>query len=1609
MNNPLLDTDFLKKLQHENHNREIWGKIIALDKKENPLSQIEGQVTGGSINIDGASAIRRSCSLTLCAKNMDLDINNYYWGLNTKFNLQIGLSNKIDKNYPDIIWFPMGIYVCTSFNVSVSVNNYTINLQGKDKMAQLNGELGGLIAQPVDFNNMEITEELYSPATINNILDYEAGKYYIYRKGEESIPKVIEKVNQNKTIYCYYIPSNISNYVQGASYIYVDEIGDRHFYSYTIVDGDKKEESYTPTVEQYSKLIDKYTEHNVYRVDIEKTDSYELSIGPYDPLLQYFSKETIVRLEEMSIKQIIYYLLTIFAEETSEKIIINDLEDWGKEYLQYYNEDEPLYMLKNTLDDNIEHVFIDINGIEVVSEEEFGTAGVRLDDSRIVYDSLAEAVETQPTKVTYNKEEYTIVKLQTGDVAGYRLTKQIYPSKEFLVNPGESIASVLDKIIKVFGDYEYFYDEYGNFIFQRKKTYLNTAWTPIKNDESERVDNIYAEPLALTSSYVYSLENSDIVIQFTNTPNLGNIKNNYSIWGKRDTAAGATVPVLYRYAIDDKPQVYRTLEFLENDCFEADGTPIQLQKSITYMTQEYQANYIEEEKTVESNVLVQVYAFVPNISSYWCKNDKGELIYKQKITTINQFTQLLEQYSAIYIISTSLDTNPEIIQCDWREIIYRMAKDYNRYYNKLQLMKEYYQISSRPEDAEQYINYYKFEDGRFSTFGSEEDYHNWTEDIYIKKKVLEDFYKRVEKANEKFNICKKGITNYEKYYTDMLGFWRQIYNPDIEIKEILKGSQFTNLYSPDDKYYKKLSNGKYERYMEAIQPKELSTLDIADNFWGVLNGNQVETMMLVQWNDLEYKNNYYNFENTILKQYYPIISTVWNDQLYNNWLNTLSQEYINEKKEAYILEGIKTDKIVFLENQYLSPVRSEVFLDEEWSTEGTPIKDLITNKTLYNNNVWSWQDGNGINHIIEYTWEEFVEDQRKLNETYQTYDFEQSNDGEYVKLLQEDDKFYCFTPIESIKFSGKNEEIVIVYYWVDEMGWVSATPTLAELVNFKDWGYIKVECSGKQIITTDSGSYYLSFGSNIVGENPNEFYKKVYEYNGNVFARLKNDKNKIIRYKLNPNYRYAYAKIFRDEDILTDLELITLDGYDGELTAEGIIDEKVIELDVLYYFYKDDKVIKTIKYLTRNDIIKDFENIQVFLSNPSDKVGKMTGIFKQKDLGLLYVPLSSSQRFEFKFPENLELKTITDIKTNYLNNEDKIISYDSSGNTIYKYAYGYSKTTMDYTIELKDEKDLDAFAETNGEAAFYSLLSFNEANEAFDNGENLYIYSSAMEPYYVLATGYKKDQDYYMLNESDFMMIKKEIENKNDYNKLKDKLYEKISLTTTKNYIKWTGNFMTSSMSYYKEVKKEIYVKLKYTNTNLDSKNSLYLIADEDLGFDEKTHWHYNVIENPAALNFWIDFMDTRSEMGKYSISAIGDRSKVVNDDKIKGIYFKSVPNIIMATQKELNQVKELYNVIGGYRICQINDDTYSCFVSSSLGKSAKDELDSLLYTHTTASESISLTILPIYQLQPNTRILIYDERTKINGEYILNRISIPLTYNGTSSISAVKAVERIY
>ena len=148
----LYDKEFLLKLDKVK-NKTLYARIITLNFEEYPVETIEGRITQGSINIDGSSAVRRSCSLTMIAQ--DFNYNDFYWGLNTKFKLEVGVQNTIDKKMPDVIWFNQGIYIITTFSTSHSTNNFTITLQGKDKMCLLNGEIGGSVTSTVDFGKIE--------------------------------------------------------------------------------------------------------------------------------------------------------------------------------------------------------------------------------------------------------------------------------------------------------------------------------------------------------------------------------------------------------------------------------------------------------------------------------------------------------------------------------------------------------------------------------------------------------------------------------------------------------------------------------------------------------------------------------------------------------------------------------------------------------------------------------------------------------------------------------------------------------------------------------------------------------------------------------------------------------------------------------------------------------------------------------------------------------------------------------------------------------------------------------------------------------------------------------------------------------------------------------------------------------------------------------------------------------------------------------------------------------------------------------------------------------------------------------------------------------------
>lgn len=156
-----------------------------------------------------------------------------------------------------------------------------------------------------------------------------------------------------------------------------------------------------------------------------------------------------------------------------------------------------------------------------------------------------------------NKENYKdffnsikqIKKFQTGEDVGYTLVDFIYPGS-LTATAGETITSVLDKIKNTLGNYEYFYDINGNFIFQQIRNYLNKSYSSYVLQENSSPTYDYNN---VNGKIAYSFNDGEIIQSYSNSINYQDIKNDFIIWGERKTADGQKYPIRYHLAIDNKP------------------------------------------------------------------------------------------------------------------------------------------------------------------------------------------------------------------------------------------------------------------------------------------------------------------------------------------------------------------------------------------------------------------------------------------------------------------------------------------------------------------------------------------------------------------------------------------------------------------------------------------------------------------------------------------------------------------------------------------------------------------------------------------------------------------------------------------------------------------------------------------------------------------------------------------------------------------------------------------------------------------------------------------------------------------------------------------------
>lgn len=237
--------------------------------------------------------------------------------------------------------------------------------------------------------------------------------------------------------------------------------------------------------------------------------------------------------EYIRINQIIPELVNHFGNEDLNNIIVNDIDDKIKQTIKWKS-DNPLYLWQYT-----------------------GAAGGSSAVNNVFYTTM------NTSHSSLDIHDWSIRKIIYNYDAGYTYVDFVFPG-ELTGNAGDSVCTILDKIKETLGNYEYYYDIFGNFIFQEIKNYVNvsewrTAFQNLKDNPRQSVYFPYAYNTRLNSS-VYDFNNNDLIVSYSNNPQFNMVKNDFVVWGERQDVSGITLPCRYHLAIDNRPVLLEDLQ-----------------------------------------------------------------------------------------------------------------------------------------------------------------------------------------------------------------------------------------------------------------------------------------------------------------------------------------------------------------------------------------------------------------------------------------------------------------------------------------------------------------------------------------------------------------------------------------------------------------------------------------------------------------------------------------------------------------------------------------------------------------------------------------------------------------------------------------------------------------------------------------------------------------------------------------------------------------------------------------------------------------------------------------------------------------------------------------
>ncbi len=1445
----LYDSTFLKELD-ESREKTTYVRIISLDWDENPLEEIEGQVTTGSVNVDGNSAVRRTCSLTLVTDN--ININEYYWGLNTKFKLEIGLRNTVSRKgyfdfYPEIIWFKMGTYIIGTFSATLNTSSYTISISGKDKMCLLNGEVGGTINATTDFGTYDYTDE-------NGVL-----------------------TNQ------------------------------------------------------------KYP-----------------------------------------IKQIIWDSVHAYANEPFYNIIINDLDEVGLELLEY-KYDVPLYVFYDPIKDqyvNYTHdgdTYIWENNNENPQNTTYTKTKIKdIKHFKELIESLV-GEHHDPSSIclnnpagSENEPVLNIVKIEYGQTAGYRICELVYAG-DLIANIGDAFTSVLDKIKKMLGAFEYFYDLDGRFVFQRQKSLVNTVWTPLHRTSD---GELYVESLALASNSMYQFSGSILISSFQNSPNLMNLRNDYTVWGVRTGVNGQEYPVHMRYAIDNKPtkyvsydgnHVWTTLTAEEIGLENAAKAITQKDYILDQMenftkTEEYYVG-INDDDWWEIEDWAKYYKILmgeypgnehpTHEMKYYCTNGKGTMqsyrdylvdnypdipisgSFNSPTDTIEIFTyqktngkkykyfkthgSCVHTYGEFLEVKTYVNEhgNEHYQDQEWmlthcpglhegtgrlfkiRELNYLLNGQASGIFlsygrkdasDKLVYYQCYAYSPEIPEDMrerrfEELTDVIEYVDPYEGKYIFEID---WRELIY---QMALDYRRYNHKDEFSLTIAKNnyplypdGKTGYEQYYTDMEGFWRQLYYPIYgvgeEREDLLKGGY--ELEPITYKYIDDLTNTKDIYILGMYKPVGQKVL-LLDRFESAkrYKGTAKERLL---WPYSIKTDTCILYDSDANVQYYLSDDDGFSFTEYNN---------INTDNYEEVLNYAKRGKLYTRDIDNVSMENLYTYIGNNTSGEIYPYMDQFNYV-----NATSSGAGHELQHFIKE-----IDSEDPQNPTYTLID-------KSTLLLSSSQKLNSYMISNNVDIARAQKE------------------------------YDDAKRAYELYVMSDSG-------------DPEE-----------VLQPLKQDatsKRNIY------NQAEQIYDMIQQQRIATEEDLSKIEAKIRKLEEETIPN---CQNGINYYNGEIQRINDTLgRLMTRADETPYLNQKAIFTE--ALQVSQQNMNTAQSDLSSL-----ASQRV-------VQKEFISTLKT-------QEAEARAAADTAYT-AWQEAQTLYDQALEgFPDvvEAYEQARINLNRAQAKYKLFKdyVRTSEEYKPTLNNSYIYDSNAFSLQKLIDAYEKTGSILLRRLIMQYCTIRTVNNKNTYT-----LKQHISTFALSNTGVKLPKETRQIISYYEAI----------------SDFYLYEEDPEDLTDEEKRvrFWNKSVFYAPYTLNFWFDFLVGDGELRQFTTQAVGDRPKAVNETSIKSIYYRDTPKIIFYAKDSNDYQKKI-----GYDYLQVQN--FNMFTISPQGIDCKNKIDELIYQYSYCTESITVNSIPIYYLEPNRRISVFDEEANINGEYVISRISFPLSYNGTMSITATKAPE---